>query len=335
MQAWLERQWYRDGWWARVLFPVDLLLTLIVWLRRTAYRHGILSSWRAPVPVVVVGNITVGGTGKTPLVLWLVEYLKLQGRHPGIISRGYGGHAQGVLAVTAASNVDEVGDEPLLMARREICPVWIGRDRPAAGRALLAAHPECDILVSDDGLQHYALQRDFEIVVVDGQRLYGNASLLPVGPLREPLSRLDEVDAVVINGGDADPWSDEHDMVLRGEVFHRLNNHAETVSATDFSGKRLHAMAGIGNPARFFGQLRSLGLDVVEYAFPDHHRFEAVDLQIESADAILMTEKDAVKCFAFAPENAWYLPVKADVIGDLGAKVMEKIVKVKDGRKTA
>lgn len=332
MSAWLERQWYRNGWWAYLLFPADMLMGAIVWMRRAAYRRGLLSSWHAPVPVVVIGNITVGGTGKTPLVLWLVDYLKAQGRSPGIISRGYGGNVRGVAQVTSMSNVGEVGDEPLLMARRGLCPVWIGRDRPAAARALLAAHPECDVLVSDDGLQHYALARDFEIVVVDGQRMYGNGALLPVGPLREPLSRLDSVDAVVINSGEADLWSDEYDMVLHGAVFHRLGNTAEIASAADFSGKQLHAIAGIGHPARFFNQLRSLGMEVVEHVFPDHHRFVPADLQIAGADAILMTEKDAVKCVAFAPENAWYLPVRAEVGGEFGVKVLEEITKVKDGR---
>lgn len=329
MNAWLERQWYRGGLWSRLLLPLSLLLSLVVWLRRSAYRTGLLSSWRATVPVIVVGNITVGGTGKTPLVLWLVDFLKAQGRHPGIISRGYGGNARDAVQVTPASHPDEAGDEPLLMARRASCPVWIGRDRPAAARALLAAYPECDVLVSDDGLQHYALARDFEIVVVDGARWYGNGAMLPVGPLREPLWRLRSVNAVVINGGHAALGKGAYAMALRGDEFHRLCNDAETAAAVDFSGKRLHAIAGIGHPARFFNHLRSLGLDVIEHAFPDHHRFAAEDLQIDHAAAILMTEKDAVKCFAFAPPNAWYLPVKAEIPDCLGEKILEKISKVK------
>ncbi len=329
MNAWLERQWYRGGLWSRLLLPLSLLLSLVVWLRRSAYRTGLLSSWRATVPVIVVGNITVGGTGKTPLVLWLVDFLKAQGRHPGIISRGYGGNARDAVQVTPASHPDEAGDEPLLMARRASCPVWIGRDRPAAARALLAAYPECDVLVSDDGLQHYALARDFEIVVVDGARWYGNGAMLPVGPLREPLWRLRSVNAVVINGGHAALGKGAYAMALRGDEFHRLCNDAETAAAVDFSGKRLHAIAGIGHPARFFNHLRSLGLDVIEHAFPDHHRFAAEDLQIDHAAAILMTEKDAVKCFAFAPPNAWYLPVKSEIPDCLGEKILEKISKVK------
>ncbi len=327
-ESWLERQWYRDGLWEILLLPLDLLLGLLVWLRRAAYRAGVLPSWRAPVPVVIVGNITVGGTGKTPLVLWLVDILKAQGRHPGIISRGYGGRAQAVTEVAPNSSPEEVGDEPALMFRRASCPIFVGRDRPAAARALLAAYPQCDVLVSDDGLQHYALQRDFEIVVVDGARLYGNGAMLPVGPLREPLWRLGSVDAVVFNGGGGDVWSDDYDMALRGEEFRRLNSPSDIAVAADFSGKRLHAVAGIGHPARFFNHLRALGLDVTEHAFPDHHQFVAGDLQITDADAILMTEKDAVKCFAFAPENAWYLPVKAEILGGLDEKILEKISKV-------
>lgn len=325
MMSWLERQWYKDGLWAMLLMPLDALLMLLVWLRRTAYRKGWLRSWHAPVPVVVVGNITVGGTGKTPVVLWLVNYLRAHGRHPGIISRGYGGAREGVMEVTPQHSPDEVGDEPLLMARRVDCPVFVGRDRPAAAQALLAAYPECDVLVSDDGLQHYALQRDVELVVVDGKRLYGNGCLMPAGPLREPIWRLNDVDAVIINGGEADPWEEEYPMRLHGQDFRRLSQPSDVAHTQDFLGKRLHAIAGIGHPARFFDHLRSMGLIVIEHPYPDHHRFSAADLQITDADAILMTEKDAVKCLSFAPENAWYLPVEAEILGDLGDKVLQKL----------
>ena len=341
MMSWLERQWYKDGLWAMLLMPLDILLNVLIWLRRTAYLKGWLRSWRAPVPVVIVGNITVGGTGKTPLVLWLVDYLRAHGRHPGIISRGYGGQNTGVMEVTPQHAADVVGDEPLLVARRVNCPVFVGRDRPAAARALLAAYPECDVLLSDDGLQHYALQRDIELVVVDGKRLYGNGCLMPAGPLREPIWRLNTVDAVVINGGEADLWEDEYEMRLHGQDFRRLNQPAEVVHAQDFQGKRLHAIAGIGHPARFFSYLASLGLHVVDHPYPDHHQFAATDLQIADADAILMTEKDAVKCLTFAPDNCWYLPVEAEVLGDLGGKILETLnsrsiqMKVNDGREVA
>ncbi len=328
MMRWLERQWYRDGLCVRLLMPLSGLLGLLVSSRRFLYRCGWLASWRAPVPVIVVGNISVGGTGKTPLVLWLVDFLKSCGYHPGIVSRGYGGRVASVAEVIPHGDPAFFGDEPSLMARRAACPVFVGRDRPAAARALLDTYPECDVLVCDDGLQHYALQRDVEIVVVDGERLYGNGALMPAGPLREPLARLAEVDAVVVNGGAVAPRAGEFSMVLGGHRFYRLADQQSSATAADFAGKRVHAIAGIGHPSRFFNHLRAMGLEVTEHAFPDHHAFVGGDLQISGADAILMTEKDAVKCFGFAPAHAWYLPVNAEVQGVLGEKILEKISKV-------
>ncbi|MHB1292307.1 MAG: tetraacyldisaccharide 4'-kinase, partial [Sulfuricella sp.] len=198
---WLQRQWSRLTPWHVVLLPLSILFGLVAALRRVLYRAGLLRAIRLPVPVIVVGNISVGGTGKTPLVLWLADFLRQQGYHPGIVSRGYGGGTQGVVAVDIRSDPAVVGDEPLLLARKSACPVWVGRDRVAAGNALLRAHTECDVLVSDDGLQHYRLGRDLEIVVVDGERKFGNGLLLPAGPLREGVSHLRSVDAVVVNGG--------------------------------------------------------------------------------------------------------------------------------------
>lgn len=304
-------------------------MRLLVALRRKAYQAGVFSDWHAPVPVIVVGNITVGGTGKTPLVLWLVDFLKAHGYHPGIISRGYGGQSAGILKVCADSDPRQVGDEPALLARRAGCPLFVGRYRPAAAQALLKAHPECDVLVSDDGLQHYALGRDVEIAVVDGERLYGNGALIPVGPLREPVSRLASVDAVVVNSGSADVKAGWSEMTLRGARFYPLGTaEAGPVTAEAFAGQQVHAIAGIGHPARFFNQLRALGLTVIEHAFPDHYRFTAEDLQITGADAILMTEKDAVKCLGFAPENTWVLPVQAEIRGNLGEVLLNKLKKV-------
>ncbi len=269
-------------------------------MRRALYRSGLLASVRLPVPVVIVGNISVGGTGKTPLTLWLAQQLIENGWHPGIVSRGYTKATEQkkktLHEVTSDDSADEVGDEPLLMAQRALCPVWIGRDRPAAAQALLDAHPECDIILSDDGLQHYRLQRDAEIVVVDGARRFGNGLLLPAGPLREPVSRLQEVDAVVVNGGEAQ--GDEFAMRLEGTSFYNLLNPEMVVSAGEFAGQRLHAIAGIGHPQRFFAHLEHLGLSAQRHAFPDHHRYTASDIAFDDADAILMTEKDAVKCAA-------------------------------------
>lgn len=285
---------------------------------------------RLAVPVVVVGNVTVGGTGKTPLVLWLAERLHLAGHRPGIISRGYGGHAVGPRAVDPESDPAEVGDEPLLLARRSGCPMWVGRDRVAAGRALLAAHPECGILISDDGLQHYRLARDVEIVVMD-ERGIGNGWLLPAGPLREPAARVAAADAIVINGGAlciAPPACRARRMFameLRGHALRSLHEPQRCVPPEAFAGKRVHAVAGIGNPQRFFDLLAALGLDIIAHPFPDHHRFTATDLAFDDCDALLMTEKDAVKCAPFAPPETWVLPVAAEVSPDLLAVILEKV----------
>lgn len=327
MDAWLERQWYGVTAWRYLLWPVTIplswLFCLLVWLRRKAYATGVLHSWHAPVPVVVVGNITVGGTGKTPLTLWLARYLRSAGCHPGIVSRGYGGRMRGTLPVTAASVAAEVGDEPLLMARRGSCPVWVGRDRPAAVRALLRANPRCDVVLCDDGLQHYALARDVEIAVIDGRRGLGNGRLLPAGPLREPASRLRQVDAVVMHG--AAPAQGGFDMRLVGATFRNVADPARTAGAEAFIGLALHAVAGIGYPQRFFDQLAGMGLHAEAHAFPDHHAYRSEDLQFPGAQAILMTEKDAVKCRDFAGAHCWYLEVDAEVSDALGRLVLDKI----------
>lgn len=305
-------------------FPLACLFLALLSFRRFLYRIGILGSWRSPVPVIVVGNITVGGTGKTPLVIWLVKQLKASGYSPGIISRGYKGAARVPKEVLDKDIASLVGDEPLLMALRTSCPVWVGGDRPAAARALIKSHPECDVIISDDGLQHYALQRDFEIVVVDGDRMYGNQLMLPFGPMREPLSRLSSVDAVVLNGSEP-AKAGEFQMRLSGDLFYSLTSPEKTVQADYFYNNKVHAVAGIGNPGRFFSYLRRLGLDVVEHHFPDHYQYQASDLQMLAADIILMTEKDAVKCLHFARDNIWVLPVEAQVSGGLEDKVIEKI----------
>jgi tetraacyldisaccharide 4'-kinase len=325
---WLEREWYQPSPWQFLLFPLSILFGLLAGVRRLAYRLGWLSSVRLPVPVVVIGNISVGGTGKTPLVLWLVKRLAEQGFRPGIVSRGYGGKGDQVVAVHPDSDPALMGDEPVLLARKSGCPVWVGRDRPAAAEALLRAHPQCDVLVSDDGLQHYRLARDVEIVVVDGERGFGNGRLLPAGPLREGIGRLATADAVVVNGGaGAVPIGTRFGMRLRGDLFYNLPEPQRLAAAADFRGKRLHAVAGIGNPRRFFDSLRSEGLAFEEHAFPDHHDFRPEDLAFDGADAVLMTEKDAVKCAGFATEHHWALAVEAEVDPGLDEKILEKIRK--------
>jgi len=322
----VERIWRRRGALAWLLLPLSIVFLALSWLRRTSYRAGVLPSVRLPVPVVVIGNITAGGAGKTPLVLRLVEEFRRRGRHPGVVSRGYGGSAAGVHKVSLGDTPAEVGDEPLLIARRANCPVFVGRDRVAAGQALLAAHPECDVILCDDGLQHYRLARDVEIAVVD-RRGFWNGWPMPAGPLREPVSRLKSVDAVVANG-----WSGAAGfrMQLNGERFELLAKVSRGGTPGDFAGKRLHAVAGIGEPQRFFDHLTELGLKFEAHPFPDHHAYAAGDLAFDG-DAILTTEKDAVKFGALASLPVWVLPVAATVTPDLAQFVLERI----DGRPPA
>jgi tetraacyldisaccharide 4'-kinase len=257
--------------------------------------------------VIVVGNLVAGGSGKTPLVLWIAELLRKNGWSPGIVSRGYGGSATEPRAATIASDPAEVGDEPMLLARRSPCPVWVGQDRAAVARALRTRHPECDVLVLDDGLQHYALARDIEICVVDS-RGFGNGFLQPAGPMREPRSRLRSVDAVVAHATDAVTG---YSMRLEGERMVNLANGADVRPVKSFAGARVHAVAGIGDPRRFFLHLARLGMRPRPHPFPDHHPFVAADLEFGDDSPVVMTEKDAVKCRRFAKPAHWVFPVSA------------------------
>jgi tetraacyldisaccharide 4'-kinase len=327
VSRWLERHWARLSPLALALYPLSLVFRGIVTARRAAYAAGLLRAVRLPVPVIVVGNISVGGTGKTPLVLWLAHFLRQHGYQPGIVSRGYGTRNGEPRAVTPAADPRYFGDEPVLLAQRSESPVWICADRVAAAHALLTAHPSCDIVLSDDGLQHYRLERDFEIAVTDGARGLGNRLMLPAGPLREPPSRLKQVDALVVNGsavrGLAEPRT--FAMHLEGRQFRNLLNPAHTVDADYFQRKRVLAIAGIGNPARFFAHLNRLGMTFEAQSFADHHVYTASDLEGAHADAIVMTEKDAVKCAAFASEKHWVLPVDAVPDPELGELLLRKL----------
>lgn len=307
---------------------------MLVSVRRTFFALGLFRQQSLPVPVVIVGNLSVGGTGKTPLVIHLAQVLRKLGRHPGIVSRGYRGTAGEVAEVLPSGDPARFGDEPLLLARRSACPVFVGRDRSAAARALLAAHPDCDLLLSDDGLQHYRLPRAVEIAVFDERGLM-NGWCLPAGPLREPASRLRDVDAVVLNGGVRPPVAaTQHPtfaMRLQGTVFHRLDDPRIECGAAALAGMDLHAVAGIGSPRRFFNHLRGLGLNVIEHPFADHHDFRSDDLAF-SGGSILTTEKDAVKLARLSVSlPVWVLPVTAEVSPDLAAFVLEKL----DGRPSA
>ena len=334
MQQRLIELWYREQPRVSLLQPLAWLYAALVALRQRAYLSGLARGARAGKPVVVVGNLTVGGTGKTPLVIWLAQALAASGLRVGIVARGYGGRRENRAPrrVRADSPWQEVGDESLLLARRSGCPTVVGIDRLAAARALAAEG--VDLIVSDDGLQHLRLARDCEIVVIDGARGFGNGRLLPAGPLREPLRRLRRVDAVVVNGS---PARDSLAALLPAPVLAMRLEASEAVSIgeerrrplTAFRGTRVHGVAGIGNPQRFFAELRAQGLEVTEHAFPDHHALTAPELAFGDDLPVLMTEKDAVKCTAFVDPRLWYVPVTAQLAtGDahqLLARVLAKV----------
>ena len=328
MENWFQKQWERLTLWHIILIPLSWFFGSVVWLRKSFYQSGWLESYRFPVPVIIVGNITVGGTGKTPFVIWLATQLKQQGYSPGIICRGYGGSTSLVQEVFAQSNPTESGDEPVLIAKRTQCPVFVGANRVAAGQLLLKTHPQCNIILSDDGLQHYRLQRDFEIALMNSEDAFGNGHLLPAGPLREKKARLQMVDAIVESGSSQVNQKNMPPifyMQLSGEIFSRINE-AEHKPSSFFADKKLVAIAGIGKPARFFKQLRMLGLMFEQYTFPDHHTFTAQDLVRFRDKTLLMTEKDAVKCLAFDNENAWYLPVEAKITSKTNQSLIELIL---------
>ena len=292
---------------------------------------------RLTVPVIVIGNLTVGGTGKTPLVLWAAQCLCAAGKQPGIVLRGYGAHGGAARAARSVSGSDDArsaGDEAVLLAGRSTCPVWTGRDRVAAAKALLAEHPQCDVIICDDGLQHYRLARDLEIAVED-ERGHGNGLLLPAGPLREPAGR--HVDATVINAnGKIGPArlarsARAFHMCLAPCGFQRVGEVGGVIDTSHFAGMRLHAVAGIGNPQRFFETVQALGLAVTTHVFPDHHDYSSADLDFNDCDAVLMTEKDGVKCRAFGRQDLYTLRVDAEPDPALA----DVILKVFNGRTPA
>ncbi len=304
-------RWHDGKWPFPLLLPLGWLFRAISAVRRLAYARGWLSAWRAPVPVIVIGNITVGGTGKTPLALALVERLRAAGWRPGIVSRGYGGQADYPARVDAASPASVVGDEPLLLARRSGVPVVVDPLRARGVRHLLAGS-DCNLVVCDDGLQHYALARDIEIAVIDGQRGLGSGLPLPAGPLREPPSRLASVDFCVINGD----WlarspRPEAGVTMTLAAAPWLPVTAAGEGAQPPAPGPVHAVAGIGHPPRFFALLERLGYQPLPHAFPDHHAYSAGDLEFTPPLPLVMTEKDAVKCAGLAPANTWFVPVQA------------------------
>lgn len=330
MSARAPSHWSRRSAVATLLWPLSRVFAALAEVRRAAFHFGLKRVQRLPVPVIVVGNIAVGGSGKTPVVAWLTEELRNAGYRPGIISRGYGGSVvTGAEVLPPQADAVRFGDEPVLLAALTGCPVAVGRDRPEAGRALLEAHPDVNVLISDDGLQHYALARDIEIVVVD-EHVLGNGWRLPAGPLREGVDRLAEADLVIAHGdvatrlreaaGSAPVFS----MRLVGEQLERIDGFA-SCALSDFRGRRVHAVAGIGRPERFFEQLTAHGLEVVPHPFPDHHPFVEADLAFAPGEPRILTAKDAVKCAAFAPPDTWVLPVRASIDAAASNCIVEKL----------
>jgi tetraacyldisaccharide 4'-kinase len=324
------------AWWSHrsavacALLPFSLIFGLVVRLRASAYRRGWLRRCRPPVFVLVVGNLNVGGSGKTPVVVALAHAFAARGIRCGIVSRGYGGSVEGTAAVPATGDPARYGDEPVLLARETGVPVVVGRARCAAVAELLRRHPDVRLVLADDGLQHLRLERDFELVVLDRNAL-GNGWLLPAGPLREPLSRLRTVDAVVAH----DPRQVRtlvpagvplHGLRLEPEALVSLDDPSRRLPLAALSGRRVHAVAGIGRPERFFATLRALGAEVVPHAFPDHHPYRAEDLDFGApGEWRIFTSKDAVKCRAYARPHDWVLTVRARLDETLVERILERI----------
>lgn len=319
----IERIWSGRSALYLLLLPFSWLYGFVSLIRRWCYRLGLFSSWRSPVPVVVVGNLSAGGNGKTPLVIWLVEQLQRQGLRVGVVSRGYGGKAASYpLLLNEQTSTQEAGDEPVLIMQRTGAPVAVAPKRSQAIEVLLQAYP-LDLIITDDGLQHYALQRDVELVVIDGLRRFGNGWWLPAGPMRERASRLASVDAVIINGGQ--PQGNEILMTLVADQAVNLLSGEQKV-VTELTN--IVAMAGIGHPPRFFNTLQQLGVvSIKQQAFADHQVYDQRLLSALATDQqnLLMTEKDAVKCRSFAQANWWYLPVTACLAEPQGMELLTKI----------
>lgn len=327
----LQYYWYQPNYFVWLLLPISWLYCSITIIRRRLYQHNILKSYSARVPVVVVGNIVTGGSGKTPLLISLCEYLLQHGFRPGVVSRGYGGNVVGVKQVLENDSAQMVGDEPLMICQRSKVPVVVGADRVAAVDHLLKIN-QCDIVLSDDGLQHYRMKRDLEMAVVDVSRGFGNGFCLPAGPLRERVSRLSTVDIVVYNGARAG-FSGEPSYTLKIVDLRRLHGEGSR-SLSSFAGMPVHAVAGIGHPARFFLQLEENGVSVIEHAFPDHHNYQQDDFSGWSEDCIIMTEKDAVKCRNLSLTDAWVLAVTADFSSMLESQLDSKLLPLLDHAKS-
>lgn len=325
----LEHYWYHANYIVWILLPLSWLYCTVSVIRRKLYQYNLKKSYPSPSPVVVVGNIVAGGSGKTPLLIALCERMKEKGFSPGVVSRGYGGSFIGLKQVADDDPAELVGDEPLMVRQRTKVPVVVGADRAAAVSFLLQKNA-CDIVFSDDGLQHYRMRRDLEIAVVDEKRRFGNGYCLPAGPLREPVSRLESVDLVVYNAANT-TTAETCCYNLHFSTLYPLASgmgSGEESSLSAFKDKVVHAVAGIGNPARFFAQLREHDIEIIEHAFVDHHSYTQDDFSDWREQCIIMTEKDAVKCRDLSLPDAWVISVDAELTQTLQAQLDSKILPI-------
>ncbi len=328
LYQWIHRVWYDGGSGYQVLLPLSGIYWLLLRLRRLLYACGIFKTRNVGVPVIVVGNITAGGTGKTPTSIWLAKSLKERGFRPGIVSRGYGGSKSfSSMRVDAASDPAVVGDEPVLLAKRSACPVAVDKDRVRAVGMLV--DDGADLIIADDGLQHRRLERSYEICVIDGTRWLGNRLILPAGPLRETASRLAEVDQILVNGRirDESATATEQNAIefeLVATEVCRLNGSLVRPIGR-FADMTVHGVAAIGNPGRFFDLLRAHGMQVIEHAYPDHAPIHSRSLNFADEFDILMTEKDAVKFGTKLTDRFWYVPVELAMDPVLAGPWLEQI----------
>ena len=324
----LSKLHYSKSLFPLLLFPLSAIFFLIFFIRKYLYQFNFLKSFKLNVPVIVIGNITLGGTGKTPLIIHLAKELKKNGYYPGIVSRGYGSRVIGAIEVNQKSNINEVGDEPILIQKHTHMPVFVSKDRAMAAKALIKKYKKIDVILSDDGIQHYRLMRDVEVLVIDGTRGFGNGYLLPAGPLRELKHKLNDVDAIVCN----------HKKVIDGSYLMKYKSEflinlktKQKIPLSEVSLSNIHAIAGIGNPDRFFNDLKSLGLVFNSSAYQDHYRFTKKDFKTMAGKNIIMTEKDAVKCEKFAQDNFWYLPVDVDINSKFTNVILKKLKYISHG----
>lgn len=337
IKSWLQKQWYQT--YLNPLFwpfiPLSLLYCLILSIRKSLYQFGILKRHKFAVPIIVVGNLTVGGTGKTPLVIHIVKLLKQYGFRPGVVSRGYGGSHSKISSTTskplwvyANSDSNEVGDEPLLLAKRLFCPIVISRTRIKAVQSLLDSG-QMDVVISDDGLQHEKLHRNIEVMVIDGKKRLGNGWCLPIGPLRESKKRLETVDFIVCNDPIRFDNDIEYDMELRPRMLTNGLDSSRQENISFFQGKEVHAVAGIGFPDRFFDLLKKYQLKVITHPFPDHYPFKKEDIEFQDDLPVLLTEKDAVKCSGFMTDKHWVLSVDAAVNPLFDMRLLKRLEEIR------